>query len=181
MRSIIFILSVVLFTPLAAQKTGFIDSDLILGKMPEYKSAQKQLDDLAAKWQQDAAEMQQKLDQLYKDYKAEEVLLTSDQKRKREEAIIGKEKELFQFREDKFGQTGELFKKREELIKPVQDKVYDAVQKVAKKEGLDFIFDKAGGALMMYANAKYDKTFEVMEELGIPTDAPGTTPGNSGK
>jgi outer membrane protein len=94
---------------------------------------------------------------------------------------VGKEKELFQFREDKFGQTGELFKKREELVKPVQDKVYDAVQKVAKKEGLDFIFDKAGGALMMYANAKYDKTFEVMEELGIPTDAPGTTPGNSGK
>ncbi len=181
MRSLLLITAISFLAPLSAQKTGFIDSDLILGKMPEYKSAQKQLDDLAAKWQQDAAELQQKLDQMYKDYKAEEVLLTSDQKRKREESIVAKEKELFQFREDKFGQTGELFKKREELIKPVQDKVYDAVQKVAKKEGLDFIFDKAGGALMMYANVKYDKTFEVMEELGIPTDAPGSTPGNSGK
>ncbi|MFN4913975.1 MAG: OmpH family outer membrane protein [Sphingomonadales bacterium] len=181
MRSLLLITALSFLAPLTAQKTGFIDSDLILGKMPEYKSAQKQLDDLAAKWQQDAAELQQRLDQMYKDYKAEEVLLTSDQKRKREESIVAKEKELFQFREDKFGQTGELFKKREELIKPVQDKVYDAVQKVAKKEGLDFIFDKAGGALMMYANVKYDKTFEVMEELGIPTDAPGTTPGNSGK
>lgn len=181
MRSLLLITAISFLAPLSAQKTGFIDSDLILGKMPEYKSAQKQLDDLAAKWQQDAAELQQKLDQMYKDYKAEEVLLTSDQKRKREESIVAKEKELFQFREDKFGQTGELFKKREELIKPVQDKVYDAVQKVAKKEGLDFIFDKAGGALMMYANVKYDKTFEVMEELGIPTDAPGSAPGNSGK
>lgn len=181
MRTFFFILAISALSSLSAQKTGFIDSDLILGKMPEYKSAQKQLDDLAAKWQQDAAELQQKLDQMYKDYKAEEVLLTSDQKRKREESILAKEKELFQFREDKFGQTGELFKKREELIKPVQDKVYDAVQKVAKKEGLDFIFDKAGGALMMYANVKYDKTFEVMEELGIPTDTPGTTPVDSGK
>jgi outer membrane protein len=181
MKQWILAMVAVLALPLSAQKTGFIDSDLIWGKMPEYKSAQKQLDDMAAKWQQEASDMQLRLDQMYKDYKAEEVLLTADQKRNREEAIVTKEKDLFKFREDKFGQTGELFKKREEYIKPVQDKVYDAVQKVAKKEGLDFIFDKAGGALMMYANAKYDKTFEVMEELGIPTEAPGTTPTNSGK
>lgn len=173
-KSVVFAFMALVAFPLAAQKVGYIDSDLILSKMPEYKSAQKQLDDLAAQWQTEATDLQNKLDQLYRDFKAEELLLTADQKRTREEAIVTKEKELFKFREDKFGQSGELFKKREELIKPIQDKLYDAVQKVAKREGLDFIFDKAGGVLMLYSNPKYDKTFEVMEELGIPTETPGT-------
>lgn len=156
--------------PLSAQKIGYIDSDLILNKMPEYKSAQKQLDDLAAEWQTKADAMQTEVDNMYKSYKAEEVLLTSDQKKQKEEAIVTKENELFKFREEKFGQTGELFKKREELIKPVQDKMFEATQKVAKSDGLGFIFDKAGGIMMLYADPKYDKTFEVMEELGIPTE-----------
>lgn len=157
--------------PLAAQKNlGYVDSDLILGKMPEYKSAQKQLDDLAAQWNAQADAMQTAIDQMYKDYRAEEVLLTADKKKAREDAIVIKENELFKFREEKFGQNGALFKKREELIKPIQDKIYEAVQKVAKKDGLAFIFDKAGGVLMLYADPKYDKTYEVMAELGIPTD-----------
>ncbi|MBL7811677.1 MAG: OmpH family outer membrane protein [Bacteroidetes bacterium] len=159
---------------LSAQKMGFVDTDLILGKLPEYKSAQKQLDDLSAQWQQKATDLQAGLDQMYKDFKGEELLLSAEQKRMKEDAIVEKEKELFKFREDKFGQNGELFKKREELIKPVQDKVYEAVQKVAKKEGLSFMFDKAGGVLMLYADQKYDKTYEVMEELGIPVETPGT-------
>lgn len=153
-----------------SQKVGFIDSDLILNKMPEYKSAQKTLDDLAAQWQAKDKEMQAELDQMYKDYKGAEVLLTEDAKKAKEDAIVAKEQELYKFREDKFGTNGELFKKRQELIKPVQDKLYDAVQKVAKKEGYAFIFDKAGGVMMLYADAKYDKTTEVMEELGIVTD-----------
>lgn len=166
------ILSVAL-VPLFAQnqKIGFIDSDLILNKMPEYKSAQKTLDDLAAEWQSKDKEMQAELDQMYKDYKGAEALLTEDAKKTKEDAIVAKEQELYKYREDKFGATGELFKKRQELIKPVQDKLYEAVQKVAKKEGYAFIFDKAGGVMMLYADAKYDKTAEVMEELGIPTDA----------
>lgn len=156
--------------PLAAQKLGYVDSDLILGKMPEYKSAQKQLDDLAAEWQTKADAMQADIDQMYKDYRAEEVLLTRDQKKAKEDAIVSKENDLFKYREEKFGQNGELFKKREELVKPIQDKIYESVQKVAKKEGLAFIFDKAGGVMMLYADPKYDKTYEVMEDLGIPTD-----------
>jgi outer membrane protein len=156
--------------PLSAQKLGYVDSDLILKKMPEYKSAQKQLDELAATWQSQADSMQTDVDRLYKEYRAEVVLLTSDQKRTKEDNIIAKENALFQFRELKFGQNGDLFKKREELIKPVQDKVFEAVEKVAKNEGLSFIFDKAGGVMMLYADQKFDKTFEVMEELGIPND-----------
>lgn len=171
-RNIAIIIFTTIALPLSAQKLGYVDSDLILNKMPEYKSAQKQLDDLAAEWQSKADQMQSDLDQMYKDYRAEEVLLTKDQKTQREEAIVNKENELFKYREDKFGQTGELFKKREELIKPIQDKVYEAVQKVAKTEGLSFIFDKAGGVLMLYADPKYDKTYEVMEVLGIPNEQP---------
>ena len=94
-KSVVFAFMALVAFPLAAQKVGYIDSDLILSKMPEYKSAQKQLDDLAAQWQTEATELQNKLDQLYRDFKAEELLLTADQKRTREEAIVTKEKELF--------------------------------------------------------------------------------------
>lgn len=171
-------LAIIAFTaisaPLMAQKVAFVDSDVILKKMPEYKSAQKQLDDLAAQWQTKADAMQTEVDKMYKDYRAEEIYLTKEQRVAREEAIVVKENELFKFREEKFGQYGELFKKREELIKPIQDKIYAAIQKVAKQEGLSFIFDKAGGVVMLYADPKYDKSFEVMEELGIPTES--TTP-----
>ncbi len=174
-RKFAIIMLAAVAAPLSAQKLGYIDSDIILNKMPEYKSAQKQLDDLAAEWQGKADAMQTEVDKLYKEFRAEEVLLTSDQKKQREEAIVTKENELFKYREEKFGQTGELFKKREELIKPVQDKMFEAVQKVAKNEGLGFIFDKAGGIMMLYADPKYDKTFEVMEELGIPNDQKDTS------
>jgi outer membrane protein len=175
-KNIAIMIFAAIAAPLSAQKLGYVDSDLILGKMPEYKSAQKQLDDLAAEWQAKADQMQAEVDQLYKDYRAEEVLLTKDAKIAKEEAIVTKENELFKYREDKFGQTGELFKKREELVKPIQDRVFEAVQKVAKTEGLSFIFDKAGGVLMLYADPKYDKTFEVMEELGIPNEQKPQTP-----
>lgn len=172
MKKLAILLFAAVAAPIAlnAQKIGYIDSDIILNKMPEYKSAQKQLDDLAAEWQTKADALQAEVDKMYADYKAEEVLLTQEQKKQREEAIVNKEKELFSYREAKFGATGELFKKREELIKPIQDKLFEAVQKVAKNEGLGFIFDKAGGIMMLYADPKYDKTFEVMEELGIPND-----------
>lgn len=169
-RNIAVIMFAAIAAPLSAQKLGYVDSDLILKKMPEYKSAQKQLDEYAARWQAQADSMQEEVDRLYKEYRAEVVLLTPDVKRTREDNIVARENALFQFREQKFGQSGDLFKKREELIKPIQDKIFEAVEKVAKSEGLSFIFDKAGGVMMLYADQKYDKTFEVMEELGIPND-----------
>jgi outer membrane protein len=111
-----------------------------------------------------------------KDYQAEEILLTSDQKKQKKDALGLQENELVKYREDKFGSNGSLFKKREELIKPIQDKLFEAVQSVAKKEALDFIFDKASGVQMLYANPKFDKTFEVMEELSIPLNDTETSP-----
>lgn len=168
-QSLLILLGIIAL-PLSAQKIGFIDSDVILKKMPEYNSAQKTIDDLSAQWTQKANEMQGELDQMFRDYKAEEVLLTPADKKAKEDAIVAKESELTKYRESKFGPSGELFKKREELIKPIQDKLYNAVQKVAKKEGLSFILDKAAGGMMLYADEKFDKTFEVMEELGIAVE-----------
>lgn len=155
---------------LSAQRLSlaYIDTDFILGRMPEYKSAQQQLDDAAAAWEGEALKLETNLNQLQKNFSAEEILLTTDQRNQKKASINEQEKTLIKFREEKFGTNGDLFKKREQLIKPIQDKMFNAVQKVAKKEGFDFIFDKASGVQMLYANPKYDKTYEVMEELGIP-------------
>lgn len=135
--------------------------------MPEYRSAQKQLDQIADDWQKEMEKMQQAIDKMNKDYMAEQVLLTEDLRKKREEEIKLKEKELKDFRAKKFGYEGELYKKRLELVKPIQDKVFDAVQKVAKTSALDFIFAKSGELIMLYSNAKYDKSDEVLTELGV--------------
>ncbi len=151
------------------QLVGFVDSDVILSKMPEFQAAQRDLMDISAKWEAEAAQMKSQLDQLQRDYLAEEVLLTNDQKKQRKEAIAAKESDLYQFREAKFGPNGALYQERLKLVKPLQDKIYDAIQTVAKKEGYSFIFDKNGGALMLYADARFDKTIEVLEVLGIAT------------
>ena len=147
---------------------AYIDSDYILSRMPEYESAQQQLNEVAQSWEKEALSLETELKQMQRDYSAEEILLTSAQKKEKQSAINTKEQELIKFRMDKFGTEGALFKKRAQLIKPIQDKMFDAVQKVAKAQGLDYIFDKASGVQMLYANPRFDKTFEVMEELGIP-------------
>ncbi len=151
----------------SAQKFGFVDTDYILSQMPSYRSAQSTLDQLAADWQAEADKKKQNLDLMFREYKAEEMLLSPQQRKEREEIIIQKEQELNTFREQKFGYQGELFKKREELIKPIQDKVFEAVQKVAKEQALDFIFDKSSDLIMLYSNVRFDKSDEVLEALGI--------------
>lgn len=179
MKQFLVCLMAVIAMPLFGQKQisfAYVDSDYILGRMPEYKSAQTQLEDFAAKWEAEAQKMQNQLTQLEKDYQVDEIVMTSDQKKQKKEVIVQLQNDLIKYREDKFGTSGGLFKKREELIKPIQDKLFEAVQAVAKKEALDFIFDKASGVQMLYANQKYDKTFEVMEELSIPLNESETNP-----
>ncbi len=150
-----------------AQRFGYVDTEYILDLVPEYRSAQKQLDQLSEDWQKEIEQRQTAVDKMYKDYQAEQILLTEDLKKKREEEIKTKEKELRDYRTQKFGYEGELFKKRQELIKPIQDRVFDAVQKIAKQSALDFIFAKSGDLVMLYTNAKYDKSDEVLTELGV--------------
>ncbi len=153
-------------TQIQAQKFAFVDSEYILGKMPEYKAAQKKLDDMSSDWQKDIEKRLAEIDKMYKDYQAEQVVLTQDQQQKKQQEIVDKEKSLKDFQKSKFGQGGELEKKKQELIKPLQDKIFDAVQKIAKQRGLDFIFDKNGEMIMLVANIKYDLSIEVLEEMG---------------
>ncbi len=155
----------------SAQKFAYVDSEYILSQMPSYKSAQTQLNELSKDWQAEIDEKFEEIDKMYKQYQAEKVILPKSEQTKRENEIIEKERAAKKLQNDKFGYDGELFKKRAELIKPIQDKVYEAINKVAKENGLDFIFDKSGDMLMLVSNPKYDRSGEVLEELGVvPTD-----------
>lgn len=151
----------------SAQKFAYVDTEYILSQLPDYKSAQKKLDEYAETWQKELDAKYAAIDKMYKNYQAEEVLLNSEQKKERQAAIVKKEKEAKTYQQEKFGFEGELFKKREQLIKPIQDRVYDAIQTIAKREDLDFIFDKGGDMIMLFSNARYDKSDDILEELGI--------------
>ncbi|TAE87325.1 MAG: OmpH family outer membrane protein [Bacteroidetes bacterium] len=155
------------FVSLQAQRFAYVDTEYILDLLPEYRSAQKQLEQLSLDWEKEIEKRQQAIDKMYRDFNAEQVLLTEELRKKREQEIKDKEKELKDYRTQKFGYEGELFKKRQELIRPIQDKVFEAVQKVAKQGALDFIFAKGGEMIMLFSNAKYDKSDEVLAELGV--------------
>ena len=150
-----------------AQKYAIIDTRYILDKMPEYKTAQKQLDDIAADWQKDIDTKQTDLDKMYKDFEAEQVMLSDELKKKREDQLFMKEKELRDLQRKRFGFEGDLFKKRQELIKPIQDKVFNAVQKMAVTRGYDFVLDKSEGITIIFADPKLDRSDDVLKELGV--------------
>ena len=154
-------------TTAQAQKYAIIDTRYILDRIPEYKESQKQLDNIAAEWQKDIDGRQAQLDKMYKDYEAEQVLLSEDLKKKREDQLFNKEKELRDLQRKRFGFEGDLFKKRQELVKPIQDKVYNAVQKMAVSRGYDFVLDKSEGITIIFADPKLDKSDDVLKEMGI--------------
>ncbi|MBD0333625.1 MAG: OmpH family outer membrane protein [Chitinophagaceae bacterium] len=150
-----------------AQRYAVIDTKYILDRMPDYKQAQKQLDDIAANWQKEIDNMQQELDRMYKDFDAEQVMLSDELKKKREDQLFVKEKNLRDLQRKRFGFEGDLFKKRQELVKPIQDKVYNAVQRLAVQRGYDFILDKSEGITVIFADPKLEKSEDVLRELGV--------------
>ena len=150
-----------------AQKYAIIDTRYILDKMPDYKEAQKQLDNVALGWQTDINGKQTELDKMYKDFEAEQVMLSEELKKKREDQLFNKEKELRDLQRKRFGFEGDLFKKRQEFVKPIQDKVYNAVQKMAVQRGYDFVLDKSEGITIIFADPKLDKSEDVLKELGV--------------
>ena len=150
-----------------AQKFGWVDSEFIMAKMPEYAKAQQELALLSDTWQKEIEVQQKDLDKLHRNYQNEEIVLTEAMKKKRQDEILLKEQELKAYRNKQFGYEGQLFKKRQELNKPVQDKVFEAVEKVAKKKTLAVIFDKSGDLTMLYTNPAHDYTEFVLEELGL--------------
>ena len=151
----------------SAQKFAYVDSEYILSQLPAYKSAQAELNEISKQWQEEIDAQFAEVDKMYKQYHAEKVIMTKDVQTKRENEIIEKERVAKKLQNDKFGYEGELFSKQSELVKPLQDKVYEAINKIAKANGLDFIFDKSGDMLMLVANSKYDRSGEVLEELGV--------------
>ena len=149
-----------------AQKIAYVDTEYILGNIPEYKIAQTQIEDLSSKWQKDIETRFAEIDKMYKTYEADATMLPEEMKRKRENEVINKEKGVKDLQKQRFGQNGDLFKKRQELIKPIQDRVYNAIEAVSTQDNIAIVFDKSSGATMIYTNSKYDISDAVIKRLG---------------
>lgn len=150
-----------------SQRFGYIDTDFVLNKMPEYKKAQEEINQLSEAWEKEVQDMAKKIEGMYSAYQAEQVLLTDEMKKERTAAIQKKEADMKEYQKKVFGFGGLFFLKKQELIKPIQDKVWDAVDKVAKQNNLAIVFDKAGELVMIYTDPRYDYTDFVLDELGL--------------
>lgn len=144
-----------------------IDSRYILEKLDDYKDAQAKLDNLSKTWQDEIDAKMADVDKMYKGYQAERPMLSDEMRKKREDEIVAKEKAAKDLQKQRFGYEGDLFKKRQEYVKPIQDKVFNAVQKMASQKGFDMVLDKAGGVTLFYADPKLDHSDDVLKTLGI--------------
>lgn len=168
MRNLIFLLFIILGTSFvsSAQKYGYIDSEYILNKLPEYKDAKDRLDKLAERWTKEIEERYEAIKLKKDNFLREQDLLPAEEKVKREEEIKTLETEAMEMQKTRFGVAGDYFQKRQELIKPIQDKVYEAMQTIASKRNYTFIFDKANQSNLVFADSKFDISDEVLKELG---------------
>src|ERR1700733_13759129 len=151
----------------AQARYAIVDTKYILDKMPEYKDAQKRLDQTSMQWQKEIDDRQAALDKMYKEFDAEQVMLSDTLKKKREDQLFNKEKEVRDLQRKRFGFEGDLFKLRQELVKPIQDKVYNAIQQLAVNRMYDFILDKSEGITVIFADPKLDKSEDVLKILNI--------------
>jgi outer membrane protein len=149
-----------------AQKYAFVDSEYIRKNIPAFNTAQEQLDKLSKQWEKEVADGYTVVEQMYKSYQTEAVLLSQEMKTKREEAIIAKEREMKELQNKYFGMEGELFKKREELVKPIQDEILKAIKEISVEGSYAVIFDTAAGGNILFANPKFDISDQVLEKLG---------------
>ena len=148
------------------QKIVYVDSEYILTNIPEYADAQSQIESLSSKWQGEVKALFDKVEELYNKYQTEKLLLSEDQKRAREEAIVSKEREAKNLQMQYFGSEGQLFQKRAELIQPIQEKIYTAMQEIAQQKNYAFVLDLASGTSVLYANDKNDISDDVLDQLG---------------
>ncbi len=152
---------------LNAQRFAYVDINLILESMEEYQSAQKELDRQAKEWRQEIKIKYDEIQSLYNEYQAKQVLMSEEMKKKKEEDIMSAEAKVREMQKEKFGPDGALFQKRKELVNPIQQKVYKAIESYANSRSFDFIFDKSGESGIIFSNPKYDKTEDILEELGV--------------
>lgn len=160
------VLLLLMSTAVLAQKFAYVDTDYILKNIPSYQAAQAQLDKISADWQKEIEAIYTEVDKMYKDFQAEKVLLTEEMRVKRENDIINKEKEAKELQKKYFGKEGELYKKRQELVKPIQDEVFNAVKEMAVEGNYAIIFDTAGSLNMLYSDPKLDRSDDVLKKLG---------------
>ena len=150
-----------------AQKYAYIDSEYILNNMPSYVEAQAELDRLSVEWQKEIEAKFKKIDEMYRKYQQESVILPEETKVKRQNEIIAAESDAKDLQKKRFGTDGDLYKKREELMKPIQDRVFSAVEEYAREKNYAFVFDKAGVMTIVYADSKFDINSEILAKLGI--------------
>lgn len=170
MKKLLFVALMVLGTAVGAsaqQRYAVIDTKYILERIPAYKEADAKLKLIGEQWQKEIDDLQVQLDKMYKNYESEQFMLTEALKKKREDELFEKEKQVRDLQKKRFGYEGDLFKERQRLIKPVQDKVYDAIQKIANSRSYDFVLDKSEGITIIFADPKLDKSDDVLKELGI--------------
>jgi len=166
-----------------AQKFAYVDSQYILDNIPEFAEAQAQLDELSNQWQKEIDAKFSDVDKMYKEFQAQAVLLPEDMKKKKEQEIIDAEKEAKNLQKTRFGKDGDLFKKRQEFVKPIQEKIYNAIQDIATSSNYSVIFDKGGSLTILFANPKYDISDEVLDKLGASLSGrknKGSKPGDTG-
>ena len=168
-----FILAAIfLVIPASGQQTiGYIDSDLILGRTPEFATIEQQLDRLAAEWQAELDEMKKDLDEQFREYQARELLYTNDERQRRRQDIVRAEDELERLRVKYFGPEGDIFLQQEQLMRPLQERILIAVEEVATAEGYDYVFDVAGDFLFMFKREQHNLNDRVLRELGIDVES----------
>ncbi len=149
-----------------AQKYAYVNTEYILANIPEYLDAVDILDEFSIKWQKEIEKKFADIDQLYKAYQAEAVLLPEDMKKERENEIIQKEKEAKDLQKQRFGRQGDLFKKRQDLVEPIQEKIYNAIESIAESNNYGFVFDRAGSLTILFVKDKYDISDDVLDEVG---------------
>ena len=164
-----------------AQRYCIVDIEYVLSKMQSYKDAQTQLDKIADGWQKEVETKMKDVDEAYRKFQAEQVLLTDQMKQQKIKDIESKEKEVKEFQKTKFGPGGDLFKKRQELVKPIQDKVYDEMKKYAEAKGYDLILDKSSGPSLLYYSEKLNKSEDILSALGISKTAGSGSTAPAGK
>ena len=170
MKNIILALMLFVGQWTVAQKYAFVDSEYILRNVPAYEAANEQLSQLSAKWQKEVEQRFEAIALLYENYRSENVFLSNEMKVKRENEIVEKEKQAKQLQRNYFGQDGELFKRRESLIKPIQDEIFNAITDIASENSFVAVFDKASGMGIMYVDAKYDISDDVLVKMGYKSE-----------
>ena len=167
MKRILLLLCILVFVGnIKAQKFAYVDSQFILEHIPEYNQAKQELDNISYQWQEEIENAYQDIDKLYRAYQTDKVLLTDKMRQDREDEIIQKEKDVKELQQKRFGTDGDLYKKQEELIRPVQNLIYNAIQEYAEQGRYAIIFDKSSDLLMLYADENLDKSEKILDYLG---------------